>query len=540
MSNTNLFRNKNIWCNLDLALIKDDLLKLFKSPNPIHIYLNSQNIKDNFSEILSCLALKIKQGFKIDATDEKTFAMTVYRQTDYHKIWIEVCENYLRDIKNFDLLNYLYFVKTFNKEKQYLGKALMKMYKKNSENDIRKFLVKFNSKISFKEVKEIFQRFQIAGMSFDINLREDFIEHFIEKIYLQLDETEKSIFLDHFVLKIDKTHLDFNDVSKVMLKIFSSYISDESFSEIDKTLCGEYFSGAKLCVDDLIARYVSIRSTFYVQVNDILSLLNQVDRAIFWKYIKRKMIDLYYPEVKNIFYNESSQKFFDKDTYSLLAGEFKLVEAISPEAQYIQEEYKQINDLKELILELNNNLFSFFLLPIVYYTISEKLALRKKDLHKMKYMLLFIFSSNYSEYKKIYMFFNQLEVFLNYENKPRTLEKIQVWFSIILSIFLLLLLSYFYLPIWVFLWVFILSAMKYFEVVSPNIFYRQKWNIGIKFFATLFLCISTYFWFSNFDKVKQDTVKLTNQIEVLGTISSKEVIDWAYQYIKVTLFEAQK
>jgi hypothetical protein len=44
----------------------------------------------------------------------------------------------------------------------------------------------------------------------------------------------------------------------------------------------------------------------------------------------------------------------------------------------------------------------------------------------MKYLLLFIFSNNYSEYKKIYMFFNQLEVFLNYENKSRTLEKIQV------------------------------------------------------------------------------------------------------------------
>jgi hypothetical protein len=65
-------------------------------------------------------------------------------------------------------------------------------------------------------------------------------------------------------------------------------------------------------------------------------------------------------------------------------------------------------------------------LPVIYYTISEKISLRKKDLYKMKYLLLFIFSSNYAEYKKIYMFFNQLEVFLNYENKPRVWEKMQV------------------------------------------------------------------------------------------------------------------
>ncbi len=540
MSNTNLFRNKNIWCNLDFNEVKDDLLKLFKSPNPLHIYLNSQNIKEKFSEILSCLALKIKEWFKIDSTDEKTFAMTVYRQTNYHKVWIEVCETYLRDIKNFDVLNYLFFVKIFNKDKQYLAKALLKMYKKIPENDIRKFLIKYNSKISFREIKEIFERFQIEKMIFDINLREDFIEHFIEKIYLQLDETKKSMFLDNFILKIDKTNLDFNDVSKVILKIFSSYTSDDSFNEIKNTISWKYFSDIKLCVDDFIEKYISIRSTFYIQINEILSLLNQVDRAIFWKYIKRKMIDLYYPEVKNIFYSESSKIFLNKDTYSMLSWEFKIVEAISPEAQYIQEEYKQINDLKEIILELNNNLFSFFLLPIVYYTISEKLSLRKKDLYKMKYLLLFIFSNNYSEYKKIYMFFNQLEVFLNYENKSRTLEKIQVWFSIILSIFILLLLSYLYFPIWVFLWILTLSSIKYFEVVSPNVFYRQKWNIWIKFFATVFLCISTYFWFSNFDKVKQDTVKLTNQIEILWTISSKEVIDGTFKYIKANLFESKK
>jgi hypothetical protein len=69
----------------------------------------------------------------------------------------------------------------------------------------------------------------------------------------------------------------------------------------------------------LIEKYISIRSTFYIQINEILSVLNQVDRAIFWKYIKRKMIDLYYPEVKNIFYSESSKFFLNKDTYSMLS-----------------------------------------------------------------------------------------------------------------------------------------------------------------------------------------------------------------------------
>jgi len=65
----------------------------------------------------------------------------------------------------------------------------------------------------------------------------------------------------------------------------------------------------------------------------------------------------------------------------------------------------------------------------------------------MEYLLLFILSKNYSEYKKIYMFFNQLEVFINYESKSRVLEKIQVSFSIILAVFLFLVLAYLYMPI---------------------------------------------------------------------------------------------
>lgn len=540
MSNQNLFKNKNLGVNLDFSELKDELITLFKSPNPFHIYMNSQNIKDKFSEILSVLTLKLKEWFKIDSENEHTFIMTLYKQTNYDKVWLEVIESYLRDCKNFDVLNYVYFVKILNKEKQYLAKWLLKLYKKNSQEDIIKFLQKYNTKLSFSYIKNIFDTFHIWEMSFDINLREDFIEHFIEKIYLQLSEEKRDIFLDNFILKIDKNTSDFSDVSKIISKIISSYTSNDKYNEVLSIVWMEYFQDVKLCVDDLILKYGTIRSTFYLQINDIITTLNQTDRSTFWKYVKRRMIDTYYSEVKNIFYESSSNVFLDKQTFSLLSGEFRIIPSISPESEYIKEEYKQINDLKEIILEMSDNIFSFFLLPIIYYTISEKLSLRKKDLHKMKYLLLFIFSKNYSEYKKIYMFFNQLEIFLNYDNTFRVFEKIQISFSIILILALFLLLSYFYFPIWVFVWVFILAGIKYFEVMHPNIFYRTKWNIGIKFFATVFLCVSTYFWFTNFDKVKNDTINLTKQIEVLWTLSSKEVIDGWFYYIKANILEFNK
>lgn len=540
MSNQNLFKNQNLWVNLDFYELKDELITLFKSPNPFHIYMNSQNIKDKFSWLLSALTLKLKEWFQLDWENQGTFIMTLYKQANYDKVWLEVTENYLRDSKNFDVLNYIYFVKTLNKEKQYLAKWLLKLYKKNSQEEITKFLQKYNAKISFWFVKNIFDTFQIWEMKFDINLREDFIEHFIEKIYLQLPEEKRDVFIDNFILKIDKNNSDFSDISKIISKIIHSYTPNDKYNEILEIVSIEYFHDVKICVDDLIAKYGSMRLSFYVQINQVVSVLNQTDRSTFWKYIKREMIDKYYPEVRNIFYESSSNIFLDKQTFSLLSGEIKIVPSISPESEYIKEEYKQINDLKEIILELSDNLFSFFLLPIIYYTISEKLSLRKKDLHKMKYLLLFIFSNNYSEYKKIYMFFNQLEIFLNYDNKYRIIEKIQISFSVILMVNLFLLLSYFYFPIWVFVWVSILALIKYFEVMHPNLFYKSKWNIGVKFFATVFLCVSTYFWFTNFDKVKNDTINLSKQVEVLWTLPSRDVIDGGVKYIKVNIFEFYK
>lgn len=539
-SNTKLFQNSNLECNIDFEEVKNELITLFKSPNPVQIYMNSQNIKDKFSDMLSCLTLKIKEGFKLDESDEKTFLMTIYKQSNYDKVWFDVVEYYLRDSKNFDLLWYLYYVKVLNKDKQFLAKTLLKIYNKEEVGEIRKYLAKYNTKISYERIKAIFDEYAISEMKFDINLREDFIEHFIEKIYLQLDEWKKVTFLDNFILRLDKKTIDFSDIAKVILKVIGNYSSGYKFDEIQNTLNNEFFKDIKLLVDDYIERYPTIRAEFYVQMSQTLSVLSHTDRAMFWQYIKTKMIDVYYSDVKYLFYDFSSNQFLDKNAYSILKGDFVMKPSISPESEYINAEYRQIQDLKEIILELNDNLFSFFLLPIIYYTISEKLSLKKKDLYKMKYLLLFIFSNNYSEYKKIYMFFNQLEVFLNYEKKSRVLEKVQVSASIILSVFLTLVISYFYLPIGVFVWIFLLSIIKAFEVIYPNIFYKQKWNIWFKFFAIVFLSVSSYFWFSNFDKVKGDTADLTQQIKVLGTISSKEVIDDSIRYIKASVLEYQK
>ena len=58
--NVKLFKTSAIDNNISFDEVKTELLTLFKSPNPLQIYLNSQKIKDMFSDMLSALTLKIK------------------------------------------------------------------------------------------------------------------------------------------------------------------------------------------------------------------------------------------------------------------------------------------------------------------------------------------------------------------------------------------------------------------------------------------------------------------------------------------------
>jgi hypothetical protein len=69
---------------------------------------------------------------------------------------------------------------------------------------------------------------------------------------------------------------------------------------------------------------------------------------------------------------------------------------------------------KQLILELNSNLFAPFLKPFIYSIVSEKLSINRKDLLKIRYLMTLILSENYLEYKKIYNFFEDIETFMDY------------------------------------------------------------------------------------------------------------------------------
>jgi hypothetical protein len=87
---------------------------------------------------------------------------------------------------------------------------------------------------------------------------------------------------------------------------------------LEKTISTEYFSPVKELIDDLIKNYLSIRSNFYLEASTTISALSSVDRSLFWQYIKIQIIDNYYPNVRFLFYDFSSNNFVDKNLYTSL------------------------------------------------------------------------------------------------------------------------------------------------------------------------------------------------------------------------------
>lgn len=547
--NINIDSKTWIWsCEMDYDELRHELKNLFKSPNPFSLYFNASKIRDKFSVFISCISDTISSGFSLK--DEWGLIYHIYYKSSYKDIWIELLRKYLKESKYFDVLNYFIYLNILNKESQYIAKWLLKIYIWESKENIEKFLSKYNSKVSYKRISKIYDDLWINNLSFDIYLNENQIEHFLERIYLQVDKTKKKYMLETFKLIVFKDKISFSNSVKIIWRLINSYSYSDDYIEVLSYINREENESIKMRLDNLVDNYHFYKSEFYEKVFSIINDDSNsivIDRLYLWKYVKRRIIDDYYSEVKNIFYFHSANAYASKETWSKLKWKYRYNSKLNwfdYKALWLTQNNKaygiyinQLIELKEMIMDLNSNLFSTFLNPIIYKLVSEKIRVSPSDLYKLKYILLYIFSENYSEYKSMYMFFNQLEVFMWYTKKENLIDKIKVSFSLLTLSSIFFVFAFYYLPIWIFLWILSLFILYSFEFFNPEKFYQRKWNIWLKFFSTLFLVISSYFWFVNFDSYKDEN--FTTVIEFansLWTVKTSDFADSGKEFMKASLF----
>lgn len=426
--------------DLNFEKIKNNLLTLFKSPNPFSIYINSKAIKDDFSNYLTYISKQVSIWFDL-REDGKIFIVNLYKRSSYEKIWEKNMFLYLLEAKYFDICTY--------------------------EN--YKFM-KENKKDNFEWMLEIFNKI----------------------VYIYKD--------------------------KIKTREIEQFFSLKKWKDI------------KVAVDIIISWYYKDKKNFLNYFCEAINHLNDEEKLLMQVYMYREMINIYFSNVKNLFYTEWASNFQSKENFLKLKWNLKIIDSISEEWKNFNKEIQELYDLKEVIIKLQDNLFSSFLLPIVYHRLSEELNVSIKDLHKVKYLLLYIFSENYSEYKKIYNFFTQLEAFLS--NWPdEFIKKLKLSFSLILISLVLVILWFFYIPIWVFLGFLVIFVMKFIEVFLPWKYFNHNWNIWLKFFAVAICCISRFYWFQNFDNLKNDFESINKKTKIIWTTNTIDALSKVTKYI---------
>jgi hypothetical protein len=137
-------------CFGDLENFKDELGSLLKSPNPFVLYRQGNIIKEKFSHFVNCLAMQVAGGF---SSRNSAFIVSIYYSAGYQKVWLDHFRYYFADAMYFDRQNYFLFVTLFSKDKQLLAKGLLKLYKKESQENIEKFLKAYEGR-RFSDMKK--------------------------------------------------------------------------------------------------------------------------------------------------------------------------------------------------------------------------------------------------------------------------------------------------------------------------------------------------------------------------------------------------
>lgn len=329
----------------------------------------------------------------------------------------------------------------------------MKAYENRRFSEIKK-----PKKLTYEEILATYKALGIDKITEKIHpkyLSENEIEKFLDQISLR-DEVDAEQLFGLFTVQFRDTKEYFDEMYTVFAHITRSYLKenerDEQTMEVINALENSII---KLRIDKLLTRYKFEKSHLYEDLKVVLQDKNPIERGYFWQYIRTQIINMYYPSVIRLFYwNTDSCK--NRNEWARLRGDFKP----SVNIRY-KHETDGILAFKKLILEFDANIFSPFLKPIVYSIVSERLNITQKDLYKLRYLLTLVMSESYDEYRRITIFFDELEAFLGFgtDGHFAIFSKLKVFAAnIVLSIAGLVIL-YAYAPIGVTAGIFILLCM---------------------------------------------------------------------------------
>lgn len=501
--------------DIDVDYIVKQIQDVLKSPSPLTLYKKSTELKENFAQFINYLVKKISAGFN---SQNKTIILSMYQNAKYEQVWLSHMKTYLEDSKYFDTLLYFRSVFAFQKNEQYLAKGLLQLFIWDTKENIDKFLSKYKSRYTYNNVKTMYDVLELSNLKWIIDqkfLNENNIGKFIEQIIIKMPESKEVLF-QTFCLFTDEMKWKFDDTYSIFSNIARHYIKNISYKDRQVNMYLNYYRNRKTLdrIDEIIKHYFWNKSDFYKQISDIIFEKSRVERWFFWDYVKTQIINIYYPEIARLFYWDK-KVCADRNEWSQLKWNF----VFSEKSEHIWE-IKEILSFKKLIIELDSNIFAPFLKPLIYSIVSEKLAITRKELLKIRFLMTLVLTENYKEYKKIYNFFEDLETFMDYNidnNFDRfvfNFKKIKIFAADLILWIATLIWLFIYAPVGVFISCLILSV-SYLKEHFGRFRSGIEWNLGIRTFATVLLVISWFYWITNLNTTKIDIAKLNSKVEKL-------------------------
>ncbi len=456
--------------SLSIDEVYRDIKRLTLSRNPLDLIFKANEIREKFAFFINSLASFISQSFS--SFDNDSFINELYHDSKYHHVWMELAYPLLRDIHHcsdrFDAVTFT---------------------KKNSTGTVQEYT------IDKKDLLEKFNKNIMDGDEFIAikTLIQIIIDTYRESKYLE-KRWEKQNTLCHASSNFEQRSLHM--------------------------ICEERIINARNKVMELIPHFPYEKETFRKELETIFESFNLSvqDREELRIFAFKEIANLHYPDIRYIFFDTSlpfikedkadgQEQFLTKHNWLRLKGMQELsINTIGiekdEEASKLknQEYFKHILNFKDLILKLESSIVSPILLPIILKLVAGAMTLDKKEFYKFSYILLFLFANSYeNEYIPLSRFLNELEVYINFNNKNRTLEKIKIGFSLVMLFLLFLGLGYLLLPPLVYIPGVILTGiyLKMYFIDDYTFKAGIQYNLGMRLWSTLLLAVFGYVWITN-------------------------------------------
>lgn len=313
------------------------------------------------------------------------------------------------------------------------------------------------------------------------------------------------------------------------------------------TVCRERLMHAKEALSELIPHFPYEKENFRPEMESIFERFNlsAQDREELRIFAFKRIADLHYPDISYIFFdtnlpfvkedkNNTQDQFLTKHNWLRLKGLQELtLDTIGTEKDEEanktknQEYFKHILNFKELILELEGSIVSPILLPVILKLVASAMTLDKKEFYKFSYILLFLFANSYeNEYIPLSRFLNELEVYVNFNNKNRAVEKLKIGFSLVMLFALFVFVGYFLLPPLVYIPGVILTGiyLKMYFIDDYTFSAGIQYNLGMRLWSTLLLAIFGYIWITNIGSYTGYYSNLEKKFEGFGSRIVAEIL----------------